>query len=225
MNDQWTDRRSEYLDDELSQAERAELETHLDQCAACRETLERLRRVIARAGALDDRPPTQAIWSGIAQQIRTGDTGERPVPITAARSARVRRISFTVPQLMAAGIAHMIVTSLTVLALLPRTTELQMAQEPSTSVPNVLVGFSSSEYDSTIAGLRAQLEASRDRLDPETIEIIEQSLAAIDNAIEDARLALERDPSNSYVSQHLAATMKRKVQLLQRAATIAASTD
>ena len=57
------------------------------------------------------------------------------------------------------------------------------------------------------------------------IEIIEQSLTAIDNAIQDARLALEGDPSNSYVSAHLAATMKRKVQLLQRVAAIAAAAD
>ena len=35
MSDQWTDRLSEYLDDELPPDERAALEAHLRQCVAC----------------------------------------------------------------------------------------------------------------------------------------------------------------------------------------------
>ncbi len=34
MNDQWTDRLSEYLDGELADAERVALEAHLASCAA-----------------------------------------------------------------------------------------------------------------------------------------------------------------------------------------------
>ncbi len=223
MSDQWTDRLSEYLDGDLSEAERSELQTHLVGCVECGEIVERLRRVVARAEALDDRPPSRALWSGIVAQIRTDDRGERAVP-KSTRSTVGRRISFTVPQLMAAGIALIFVTSVAVLLLQPPPSSLQTA-ELAEPVPSVLVGFNSSEYDATIAELRAELQANRDKLGPETIEIIEQSLTAIDNAIQDARLALERDPSNSYVSAHLAATMKRKVQLLQRVAAIAAAAD
>jgi len=47
MSDVWTDRLSEYLDDELPPGERAALEGHLAQCAECSATLADLRRVVA----------------------------------------------------------------------------------------------------------------------------------------------------------------------------------
>ena len=39
MNDAWTDRLSEYLDDELSPAERAAIDEHLRGCPGCRGVL------------------------------------------------------------------------------------------------------------------------------------------------------------------------------------------
>ena len=52
---------------------------------------------------------------------------------------------------------------------------------------------------------------------------IEQNLAVIDRAIADARRALAADPGNPYLSTYLAHTMRRKIDLLRQAATIAAS--
>ena len=73
----------------------------------------------------------------------------------------------------------------------------------------------------TSEDLEQALDAARDRLDRNTVRVVEQSLATIDRAILDAYDALEQDPTNSYLSSHLAATMKRKVELLQRVVTIA----
>src|SRR2546430_14202811 len=66
MKDNWTDRLSEYVDGTLGAGERAALEAHLAGCAACAATLEDLRRVVARARALDDRPPAADLWPKIA---------------------------------------------------------------------------------------------------------------------------------------------------------------
>ena len=104
MNDQWTDRLSEYLDDELDGAERLELESHLATCESCGATLAELRRVVGRAQALDDRAPVRDLWPGIATRIGVS-TDE-----LASRRAR-RRISFTVPQLVAASIALIAVSA------------------------------------------------------------------------------------------------------------------
>src|SRR3989442_1442702 len=102
--DQWTDRLSEYLDDELGIAERAALEAHLAGCPACEAVLAELRRVVARAQALDDQPPATDLWPAIAQQIGVSSGGEaRGVVSLAARRPR-RRLSFTVPQLAAAAV-------------------------------------------------------------------------------------------------------------------------
>src|SRR5437660_944932 len=51
MSDTWTERLSEYIDSTLAEAERGALEAHLAGCAACRTTLDELRRVVARHGA------------------------------------------------------------------------------------------------------------------------------------------------------------------------------
>src|SRR5207247_851278 len=69
MNDTWTERLSEYIDGALPEAERAALEAHLAGCAACATTLDELRRVVARARALDDRSPATDLWPAIAEQM------------------------------------------------------------------------------------------------------------------------------------------------------------
>src|SRR3989442_4433193 len=99
MKDTWTDRLSEYLDGTLAVGERAALEAHLAGCAVCAATLEELRRVVARARALDDRPPGADLWPKIAVGIG------RVAPL------RVRRqLAFTVPQLIAASVALIVLS-------------------------------------------------------------------------------------------------------------------
>jgi hypothetical protein len=80
-------------------------------------------------------------------------------------------------------------------------------------------------YDAAVAQLQEIIEERRAELDSVTVRVIEENLAAIDRAIDEARDALAADPANGYLSQHLAATMRRKVDLLRRAATTASATS
>jgi hypothetical protein len=64
------------------------------------------------------------------------------------------------------------------------------------------------------------LAGGRGQLDTTTIKVIEQNLAAIDQAIAQAQRALEADPANMYLNTHLAETMRRKLELLRQAATL-----
>ena len=61
------------------------------------------------------------------------------------------------------------------------------------------------------------------RLDTATVRVLALNLARIDSAIADAERALAADPSNAYVSRHLAATTKRKIDLLRRVAVLTQS--
>jgi hypothetical protein len=76
-------------------------------------------------------------------------------------------------------------------------------------------------YDAAIAELEGALAAGRGRLDTATVRQIEQNLAVIDRAIAQARAALAADPADAYLNHHLADTMRRKLQLLRRASTLA----
>lgn len=106
---EWTDRLSEYLDDELSPGERLAFDEHLRGCTTCRVTLEQLRAVTARAAALPVRDPGPYVWREIAQRIGAADvsldgSGEGPRDELAARRAR-NRIRFPWIQAGAAAAA------------------------------------------------------------------------------------------------------------------------
>ena len=85
------------------------------------------------------------------------------------------------------------------------------------------VATGDARYDATIAELQRILEQDRDRLDPKTVKVLEKNLAIIDKAMAEARRAVEADPSNFYLRNHLASVMKRKVNLLRTATLIAAA--
>ena len=69
------------------------------------------------------------------------------------------------------------------------------------------------------------LTEHRNELDPRTIEVLERNLAIIDEAIEQARRALAADPASSYLHGHIAENMKRKYELLRRAASAVATVE
>jgi len=211
MNDQWTDRLSEYADGELAAAERTALEAHLSTCADCRATLEELRQVVARAQALEDREPASDLWPGVAQRIRRGRIADRPV-----RPDR-RRFSFTVPQLAAASIALALISGGGVwLALQPRQ---PVDGGRGVATPAVWTG----RTDAAIAELQDALSRNESRLDTSTVRVVRENLALMNVAIAQARAALAADPGNAYLNLHLADTMRRKLELLRRVNAIAAA--
>lgn len=74
------------------------------------------------------------------------------------------------------------------------------------------------EYDLAVTGLQQAYEAGKERLAPETIEVLEQSLAAIDIAIAEARAAIEADPALDEVRRILYNNLNRKLDVLRQAA-------
>jgi anti-sigma factor RsiW len=222
MSDQWTPRLSEYVDGELEPAERQRLEAHLAGCEECRETVEELRLVVAQAGALTDRPPRAELWTGIARRIR----GVGAVDLTEHRARR--RVQLSIPQLLAAGVALAAVGAGTMWLAQP---EAPMAGGPSPAeqpagftVAGMPVSFTATDsgFDAAVGDLMHVMELHRGQLDTSTVRVIEESLAAIDQAIAEARAALAADPANAYLHAHLTKTMRHKLHLLRQAAAIAA---
>lgn len=222
--DQWTARLSEYVDGALDAAERDALEAHLATCAGCRETAAELRQVVMRASALTDRPPATDLWPGIAARIGVADT-------PAVRRA-ARRWSFTFPQLAAAGLALLLAgagglwVGLRVLDQPPAGPLVGAVPAADPRVlPAVLPDAARDSYDRAVADLERVLAENRGRLDTATVRVLEESLRTIDRALARAREALARDPSDPYLSTHLQETMRRKLDLLRRAAALATASS
>ena len=222
MSDKWTERLSEYIDGTLAKTERGALEAHLADCEACRTTLDELRRVVARARALDDRPPASDLWPAIAEQIGVSSGAHRVVSLAAHRTRR--RVTFTVPQLAAAAVVLLLLGSGGAYLALHRPPAGAIAQRGDLTVSPVgWVQKTSSRYDAAVAELESALEQGRasGRLDSATVRVLTQSLVTIDSAIVQARRALAADPGSAYLNQHLADTMRRKLELLRRAGALA----
>ena len=199
---------SEYLDRELSATELAEVEAHLADCAACATLLGELRRVMARAAALEERPPKADLWPGVAAAI-------------GALPAQPRRIAFSIPQLLAAGFALVVITSMTVGYLLRGQLEPRAPGRVTPAGPPMLqAGAPSHRYANAVAELERELARGRGQLDTATVRVLGDKLALVDRAIAEAEQALAADPGNAYVSGHLARIRLRKLGLLRQATAL-----
>jgi hypothetical protein len=237
MADQFSDLLSDYLDDEeLSLEERRRIEAHLAECADCRAMLADLGDLKARAATLADTPPDADLWPGVAARIGAGtglEEGLLGKPSVRPMRTMTRRISFTVPQLIAAGLALMVASGGTVwLARMggSRTDFVPMSAEVRDTEPQRNVNAQLDDvravekyYDQAIAELQRTMDAGRGSLDPETLRVLETNLKAIDRAIEQCRSALAADPGSVYLSTHLANAQRRKLTLLRRATALGAA--
>jgi len=199
-----------FLDDELDPATAREIAEHLADCAECSVLLDGLQRVVARATALEDRPPHADLWPGVAAAI-------------GAAPAQRRRVTFSVPQLLAAGIAVMLLSGGAVFAVLRLAPApgrpVAAAPAASTTIRAASVPGDRG-YEAAIEKLQAELEAGRGRLDSTTVHVVEDKLRLVDHAIDQAERALAADPANAYLTGHLTQTRMRKLELLRRATAL-----
>jgi len=225
MHEEWTDKLSDFLDDELTADERAAVAQHLASCPHCAKVAADLEQVVTRARTVTPRPPQVDLWPGVHARIE--------------RIAQPRRVSLTLPQLAAAAALLVAVSGGLAWRTAQRTGATTVAQgtapaeassertvpaesvtvAPATPV-TTRVSYADAQYDAAVSDLEKAVKNGRGRLDASTISIVEHNLQIIDQAIEQARQALEADPANSYLSGHLVEARRRKLDLLRRAAAL-----
>lgn len=224
--DPWVDRLSEYVDGELDDAMKRELEAHLSTCAECQATRDELMRVVARARRVGYRPPERDLWSRIEAEVAHQARPGAAIP----QIGRRRVITISIGRLLAAaaivaaiagGLAWTIATRGMVGGAITVVQEPTLPLPPSVVLPASALAVAS--YREAAADLERAYEAGRGTLRPETMRVIEENLRSIDVAIAQADSALRADPGSDYLNQYLAATMQRKLKLLRRAVEITAA--
>ncbi len=178
-----------------------------------------------------ERESPDAVADGdVAMPDTVADEGAA-IPIGHGRSGRTRRFSFSAAQLLAASIALTVVSGGTVwMAVTGRASSDTVVTADITQAAGALDGSGgilavmpvvTTEYRQAIASLESLLEQRRDQLDPETVAIIEASLATIDRAIGEARRALADDPNNHVLNRLLIKNQQAKLRVLRQASAAA----
>jgi anti-sigma factor RsiW len=196
------------VDDVVPAAERALLEAHLSVCADCAAQLSALTRLRARLRALPlSIEPEADLLPEIRARMRRSSAW--------SRSHGMRR------PLLAAAAVLLCVLSSAVTLLIQRSTrsEAPMSTVPAAVASAQLVALRATEahYLDAIEELRVAVLRDQAVLEPETVRVLEQSLARIDAALADARAALAADPANAVLAEMLQANYEKKLDLLRRA--------
>ena len=227
MSDDWTDRLSAYLDDEMGVAERVAFERHVVECEECRTTLNQLGSLRTWAEGYEGLPTSEAVWVRVQEGIKSGSGGAKVVSIEDA-SPRWRRFRFGVPLALAATMALGLVGVGS--WWLGRATAPRREIVVSTLPARLLTTSSESQsllaaerYSAAIAQLEQALLTDGGQLDPTTVRILTRNLAIVDRAIRQAREALATDPGSAYLADHYTDMMQRKLTLLRRAASVGAT--
>lgn len=87
----------------------------------------------------------------------------------------------------------------------------------------VPANFADAQFNAAVEDLERILRDERGRLDPRTVLILERNLQVIDDAITEARMALDQDPANPFLNSHLADARRRKLDLLRHATELAST--
>ncbi len=228
MNDHryWTHRLTEYVDGDMTPADRLAFENHAEACSDCSAAVADIRALVEEAGRLGPTPPPRDLWPAIERGLSrpgvVGSPGEtRVIALPTAQAPRKRERSFTLsgPQLAAAAAVLMLLSTTVTLALRP----VAVAPGSQDPVPGAVRAASTESGGSDallaeeVAALEEGLQASRDRLDPNTVRIIEKNLAVIERAISESRQALLVDPESDFLRDHLDRAFQRKREYLQEA--------
>ena len=178
------------------------------------------------------------VGSGSPERASEGERQDERVddddatPISRGRSPGTRRFSFSAAQLVAASVAWTLLSGGSVWMALTvgadgdvvATTDAPVANDNAVApdragLGNILPAMQvvTTEYEQAIASLESILQQGRNRLDPQTIAIIEASLGMIDRAIAEARRALADDPNNAALNRILLKHEQSKLRVLRQA--------
>jgi len=204
-----------FVDEELTPAEEQRVGGHLDGCAACRQTVRELRQLVANASSLPRRiEPARDLYPVIAERV-----GQRASAATARPASLSRRRTPWIG--LAAAVLIFAVAGLVGLRMRdgsgPATGgESQGSEIPAASRPDEPLVSVVGEYVDAAQLLQTAIEERKDRLSPETLEVLRKNLSIIDAAIAEVQTALEADPSSRGNELALRAMHEQKVELLRK---------
>jgi hypothetical protein len=180
---------------------------HLAECVACARELEQIRAIKAQLAVLPasiepERDLRRGIWQAVDSQSRS-----QSPPWYRLAAAAVILVALT--SVVTVGVMRKVERERLVAG--------AANDNPATLVTNDVRSLER-QYSDELRELESVLQKSRNSLEPRTVRILEENLKIIDNAINEARKALDSDPNSDTLVDLLRSAYQRKLELLRQAA-------
>lgn len=215
---------NDVVDETIQPADRAELERHLEECAACRRALADIQQIRLVSRGLPSRRPRADAWQRIARELepqlprprveqpRPGPAWRMVLPVAAVLALAVASAVWFVrspasPQPTAAG-SRPASTEQTAAAVHPSAEDLVRTVDEELKAAAV-------HYEKAIVSLEQIARSEQEALDPEVAATLQRNLGIIDGAIRDSRAAIQAQPSSQLAQDSLFEALRRKVALLE----------
>jgi hypothetical protein len=207
---------SEVADGTLPAGRAAGVDGHLQACDACRATLADLRAIRQTGRTLERRTPPDGIWQGIADRLSPAGRPDVMTPPPAPLIPAAPGMRGWIPKVAFAAAALVVVTTV-VGVWLRENPPLSDPAAPEAALGAVdVVMAAERDYQEAIVGLEQIARAGDDELDPEIAATLNDNIAIVDQAIGDARGALETEPQDEALRRGLLDAFRSKIVLLEQ---------
>ena len=210
-----SERIDDYIDGLLDADARKAFESCMADDDALRVELDAVVELKRKAQALRASVlPDRDLWPGIKEAI------DRPAPLIRFGSFRGRPTRYSPLRYIVAA-AALVLLMVGVRAIV----EMDSPSEATPPAPVVAedpeMNRIEQEYAAAKAELLSELDALEATLPPETLSIVEENLAIIENAVNDISAALLENPKNAELERMLHAAYRSEVNLLHQAVRMA----
>jgi len=203
-----------WVDRTLPEEQKLEVESHLAECARCREEERLLRQLLTHAAALPRSvSPPRDLWPDVLRRIERGRAWSWPrgswQPALAVAAAVVVAVVAVVLEQQQPPPVH------TVVIPSPVAGSPYSIRPASAQMDPGLIAMEQ-DYQAAANALLAVLQERRDELEPETLAGVERNLAVIDEALAEVHRALEKDPARPELGRMLVSTHRKRVDVLRK---------
>lgn len=193
---------SSFIDDELKPVERQAFESHISDCPSCKQALDEFQHI--QSWARSYRPDS----------VPTDPWDELKIKLLERNNTRIGLVKWLYPRFaVAASIAILLGVVGILWILSPSPASDPAVQTVEFQIPRPTMDDAT--YSERLSALEQQLESVWSHLDPQTKEIVESNMLAIDEALERIHEALQEQPNSAILARLRDINRHQKLDLLQ----------
>ncbi len=210
-----------FLDGELQEKDRQQLQAHLEKCPACREVIEDLKAIKSRLVRAGEIEPSDRVWEKLKSRLQDEVIPRLLEEKAGADKKTARKTSswFGLPSPVFRYAAAALVFVAFVAGAFYLGRHYQKPGQPAVQVASQSPALQKIEeaefyYQKAVQSLTEALESYNGGLSPELTEIVQANLNLLDRTIDLARQAVNEKPEDQQAHDFLISAYNSKMNFL-----------